>query len=101
MTFNINDLDDAINEAQKTVENLKKRRKEITNMKEDQQLAVYIHDKQCKCNADHTEECSWYYGIVDEIHDWREYSHKTYLSKAQELLKISDFETIVSIIKAL
>ena len=55
----------------------------------DKDLAIYLHKKLCTSN--HTEGCYWHY---DE-NNWEEYSHKSYLDKAQKILEITKDHVLV------
>jgi len=67
--------------------------KAFNELGEDAKLAEILHEKLC--HANHTDECSWYYDTLNS-HAFSEYSNK-----ARELLKITDFDTIVKLIKVL
>lgn len=75
--------------AEKQMAEIQKQIEELYS--EDKQLAMFLHTKHCHYN--HTDGCSWFYDINDGLHDWNAYAHKDWLQKAQEILKIIDFET--------
>lgn len=49
------------------------------------QLAIMLHTRLC--HANHTDQCGFYYEIDGIEDDWTRYTHKTYLEKADNMLK--------------
>lgn len=122
--FDLNKIDEEISMAQKRVNELKNHRKTIAEQPEDQQLAQQLHELTCSI-ANHEDQCSWNYEQTVQYFDadnekisyseyqnskdpgvkkatnteWNAYSHSTFLKEAQEMLKVSDHETIIKIIK--
>lgn len=64
-------------------------------MKENEKLADKIHDFLCHDN--HNHQCDYLWG------DWKNPSptNKTYLKKADEILKLIDIKTALEIVKIL
>lgn len=58
-----------------------------------QRLAILLHSKFCRSN--HTDGCSFYYGIKELEDDWNEYAHKIYLKKADNLLAVTQDEKLL------
>lgn len=98
MNFDIRKLDEAIQEAQKTLEELKKRHHECDEASEPRKLAVKIHDRNCR---HYLVCCEWDQEIYDGVADWNAKEHRTYLHRAYTMLEVSDYETIVKIIDIL
>lgn len=122
--FDLNEIDEKIALAQKEVNILKLHRKEIVEMSEDERLAEHLHELTCNVFK-HEDQCSWNYEKTTQYFDannkqisysdyqnskdpgvkkvttseWNAYSHSTFLEKAQKMLKVSDYETIINIIK--
>ena len=55
-----------------------------------------MHKKLCHSN--HTDGCSFYYGINGLEDDWNEYEHRKYLEKANKILEIEKDEKKLNII---
>lgn len=51
-----------------------------------QQLAISLHDAQCRYN--HTDQCGWFYEIHKGVHDWSGYAHADYLKKARKVVDL-------------
>lgn len=61
------------------------------------ELAALIHDKTCTWN--HTDGCSWMYEKWDD--EILGHAKSEYLKVARKILKITDVETAIKIIKCL
>lgn len=64
-------------------------------------LATQLHDKLCRGN--HIDDCSWHYEIVSDVHNWDEYEHNKWLTKANKIInnhvgKVTTEESIMEII---
>ena len=59
----------------------------MPELSEAEELAVALHKKQCRWN--HTDGCGWYYEYNKGSHDWNGYSHKEYLTKAHNMIKVT------------
>ena len=58
-------------------------------------LATELHNKLCHSN--HTDGCTWYYSEQD----WTEYSHKKYLTKAENVLVETDLYAALKFVEIL
>jgi len=91
---------DALNEelakAQEEVERIQQEIAEREALSEDKRFAVDLHD--ATCHADHTERCGWFYEHGPNV--WNNGTHKRYLDKANEILKVVDAETTMKVLKA-
>lgn len=76
-----------------------KRNAYLNNLPKDKRLAMKLHHKFCHDN--HTDMCGWFYEIKNGEDVWTDSEHSRWLKKANELLRVSDFDTIVSIINLL
>ena len=98
MNFDIRKLDEAIQEAQKTLEELRKRHRECDEASEPHKLAAKIHDRNCRR---YLVSCEWDQETYDGVADWNAKEHRSYLHTAHTMLEVSDYETIVKIIELL
>ncbi len=65
-----------------------------------QRLAISLHSKMCRHN--HTDGCSWFYHMKNDIPDWHAHSQKNYILKAQRLLlQCEDVDQVLKIIDIL
>jgi hypothetical protein len=80
----IKDIEQAIVDAQKKVDELKLSLKEEKLKSPDKKLATSLHSILCKYN--HTDGCGWFYEFKDKKDDWGASSHGEYLKKAQNLI---------------
>lgn len=101
MSININDLDTKIYETEKKLRELQEEKARLDNLPENKKLAEQIHEMKCRGN--HTDGCSWFYEKDCEtgLMDWTRYAHETWLKKANSLLKIAEYDTIIKIAKTL
>lgn len=90
----LKEIDEKILEAQTELEKLQQQRKNTIEAPEDERLADFLHEKLCHWN--HTDGCSWHYETAD---GWNGQAHIKYLKKARRMLQISDYDSIVKIIK--
>lgn len=51
-------------------------------------FAIALHSKECIHN--HTDGCGWFYEFTNKEHEWNSYTHKSYLEKANKILKRLD-----------
>lgn len=95
------DINKEITEAQEKLDELQKEKDRLDMMPEDQRLAEHLHEMKCTWN--HTDGCSWHYekNYNTDRFDWTGYAHQEWLRKANNLLNLADFETILKIAKAL
>lgn len=62
-------------------------------------LANFLHNKFC--NSNHVDGCSWFYEEDGLNINWEGYTHKKYLTKAENILKVISFEQAVNVVKCL
>lgn len=94
----MNDRTKEIFELKQRLAELEKAQKTWEGLPENQRLAEMLHHKLCK--ADHTEHCGWCYESWDNMRG--QYSErKRYLEKAEKILQITDFDTVVKILNEL
>ena len=95
------DIDEEIAKVQEKLDALRQEKERLDMMPEDQRLAEHLHEMKCTWN--HDDGCSWYYEKSYETgrFDWTEYTHQKWLHKAQALLQVADYSTIVKIAKTL
>jgi hypothetical protein len=98
--MNIHDLESDIEKRKRELEELKnslqeekKKRKNLPYSEETLRLAEVLHEKFCVHN--HEDGCGWYY----DDGSWTEYSRQEYIKKATKLLKISDLVSLIDIIE--
>jgi len=84
-----------IKELEEELENLKEEQKEYEKLSEDKKLAEYIHSKNCKLS--HEDYCEWFY----ESWDNPDYARRSYLEKAQNILKVDSFDIAKKVISFL
>lgn len=69
-------------------------------MTKKERIAIALHSAFCGMN--HTDGCSWYYGINNDVHDWKEWAHDKYLQYAVTTIKMfpnTKEERIIEIIR--
>lgn len=93
------DINKEITEAQEKLDELQKEKDRLDMMPEDQRLAEHLHEMKCYHN--HVDGCAWDYETAKHHTDWNGYAHKEWLKKANNLLKIADYETIIKVAKTL
>lgn len=81
----MNKYDDKIKELEEQIAELEKEKLEYEALNIYQRTAIKAHDMFCR--GDHAEECSWFYEIHDNVHDWNKPEHKRQLENANKLLK--------------
>lgn len=96
-----NDIYRKLYEAEKRPRELQEEKARRDSLPENKKLAEEIHEMNCLQN--HADGCSWFYEKNNETDfvDWTDYSHEKWLKKANSLLEIADYETIVKIVKTL
>lgn len=98
----VKDFDAEIAAHQKEIEKLEAAKSAFEEMTYDQQLAKTLHDAFCRWN--HTDGCSWYYEVHEDIDDWTAQSHAGWLRRVAELRKQLpaeyDNETITKVVRA-
>lgn len=91
---------DALNEtlaaAKAEVERIEQEIASRNDLTEEQRFATDLHE--ATCNQDHTERCGWFYEHGPRV--WENGTHKRYLVKAGEVLKVVDAETVMKVLKA-
>lgn len=123
MNENVETLDKKILEAQESLAELQKRREKIVELPIEKRLATELHSMLCHSN--HVDGCSWDYEVIrtcfdangqeinyiefrknddpnarEEHHvNWDAFRHKEYFEKAQSMLQVTDYDTIMEIIK--
>jgi hypothetical protein len=101
----IEEIDRMIAEHERDLQVLKERKKEYLEMDVISdtpagKLAIALHEKMCK--NDHTEYCSWYYFARDGKHDWSEFAHNQYLTKARGIINQGfDVDNVISVLKVI
>lgn len=92
-TFKQTTKDKEIKELESKITELKVKQKEMENLKEDEVLAILMHDKLCCFN--HTDECGWYYRM-----DWTG-EKQVYLNSAHAILQKISFDNAKAIMEYL
>lgn len=92
-------------ELQQLETNYEQKKKELTKLslaskahqipEELRELADFLHSKLCKYN--HTDQCDYHY----DNGDWTAYSRKEYLKKAENVIKVTDSETVKKVVEAI
>lgn len=89
------DYTEKIKDLEKELADLKKRQKIEESLPPDKKLAELLHERLCILN--HTDGCGWEYESWDNIG----YSRKSYLDQAKKILKKTDYDTAIKVIKCL
>lgn len=89
------DYTEKIKDLEKELTELKEKQKIEGSLSPDKKLAELLHKKLCHGN--HTDYCGWEYESWDNIG----YSKQNYLDQAKKILKITDYDTAVKVIKCL
>lgn len=85
-------------ELRQRLDELEKAQKAWEGLPKSKQLAEMLHHKLCK--ADHTDQCGWCYESWDKMRG--QYSERRrYLEKAEKILQIAKFDTVVKILNEL
>ncbi len=48
-------------------------------------VAIALHGALCTSN--HTDQCGWFYGVKNGVHNWDEWTHKHYVEKAEKFIE--------------
>lgn len=80
------DFDKEIANHEQAIADLKQEKAALMEQTPAQQLAVAIHDIDCRWN--HTDGCGWLYEIHKGVADWTGYAHARYLLKAKKLMEM-------------
>lgn len=75
-------------ELKKQLESLDRQEQALALLTKEQEIAILLHSR-C-CHSGHEDNCDWYYGIKDDIPDFKQASHKRYLLLAREVIKVCD-----------
>lgn len=89
-------LNDTLAAAKAEVERIEQEIAARNDLTEEQRFAIDLHD--ATCHQDHTERCGWFYDNGPYM--WENGTHKRYLLKAREVLKVVDAETVMKVLKA-
>lgn len=71
----------------------------LTNFTGDQALAVFAHDSFCREN--HADSCTWYYEILNDVHDWSGYAHRSWLGKIHNLTELAEAPSVTEVARAI
>lgn len=89
-------LNESLARAQEEVERIRQEIEERNSLSEEKRFAIDLHEETCR--GDHTERCGWFYESGPNV--WENGTHKRYLKKAIEVLKVVDAETTMKVLKA-
>ena len=96
----MSDIDAKIRELEVELEKARNEKLFKEGLSPAKQLAIELHKRFCHHN--HADYCDWEYGTNEYgIPNWKEFSHKNYLAKAEECLKHVDYDTMICIADAL
>lgn len=93
--------DNTLREISEIERKLKKKQEEVDPIGT---VAILLHSITCKHN--HTDGCSWFYEIVNGVHDWSRSEHAAQRHRAMLLLSSSvkkgvDADTVITVLKEL
>jgi len=88
-------LEEEIKEKECELAELKRRKIKFDCMTQEQRLATKLHERFCHFN--HTDQCGWFY-CED---DWSQSAQKNYIEKAEKILLIVKYETMLEILSVL
>lgn len=82
---NINEIEQKIIRLQMELEEAKRQQEEFNKLRFDHRMALLLHENTCIHN--HTDGCSWFYEIKNNVHDWSHYEHERYLVRATRIIE--------------
>lgn len=76
-------LEQEIAEKQLEVAKIEKELNILEALKPRERIAIGLHDILCRHN--HTDGCSWYHEVKEDVHDWTRSEHEDWLKKGVRL----------------
>ena len=91
----LQDFDNKIVEKEGELEELKRQRARFEKLRPDQKIAEALHSRMCTLS--HEDQCGWGYDSWEKPGNER----NGYLMKAQTMLRITNAETILQLIRVI